>query len=133
MLLCDAAQSIEGKLYVLGGGWSRMAAETPTNMSLAVKLSVPWSQANRPISVRASLFTEDGNPVDLGAGPVEITGEIEVGRPPGMVPGTSLDAPFVLNFPSVVLPLGGYVWQLDVDGEEASARAPFQAYGQGQA
>jgi hypothetical protein len=26
MLLCDAAQAVDGKLYVLGGGWSQLAA-----------------------------------------------------------------------------------------------------------
>lgn len=130
MLLCDAAQSIEGKLFVLGGGWSAMASDFPANMALAVKLSIPWDQANRPVGVRASLITEDANPVELGAGPVELTGEIEVGRPPGLVPGTPLDTPFVLNFSNIALPPGGYVWQLEVDGE-VMARAPFRTYSQG--
>ena len=47
MLLCDSAQSIGGKLYVLGGGWSilRKTGNLMT-MALAVKLSIPWSRAN---------------------------------------------------------------------------------------
>ena len=131
MLLCDAAQSAEGKLYVLGGGWSRMPSNTPTTMALAVKLSIPWDQANRPIHVRASLLTEDGRPVDIGMGPIELAGDLEVGRPPGLVQGTPLDAPFVLNFGAVVLMPGGFVWELEVDGD-IRARAPFQVFSQGQ-
>ncbi len=131
MLLCDAAESIGGKLYILGGGWSQIyTPNAPTNMALAVKLSIPWNRANELINIRALLLTEDGKPVDLGAGPLIAGGDIEVGRPPGLQRGTPLDAPFVLNFAGLALQPGGYVWQLEVD-EEVKARAPFQVLSQG--
>lgn len=131
LLLCDAAESIGGKLYILGGGWSQIyTPNVPTNMALAVKLSIPWDKTNEPITVLASLLTEDGSPADLGVGPVTAGGDIEVGRPPGLKRGTPLDAPFVFNFAGIALPPGGYVWQLEIDGE-VKARAPFRVLSQG--
>lgn len=126
MLLCDGADAANGKLYILGGGWSQiLIPNTPVNMALAVKLSVPWDLANDPHQVEARLLTADGNRVDLGAGPIGAEGEIETGRPPGLQPGVPLDAPFVLSFPGVALDAGGYVWELKIDGE-TMARAPFR-------
>jgi hypothetical protein len=129
VLLCDAAESVGGKLYILGGGWSQVQVpNTPINMALAVKLSIPWSQANRPIPIKAALYDEDRHNI-IGLGeeqvPIELEGNIEAGRPPGLRPGTSLDAPFVLNFPGVALPPGGYEWVLEVDGT-VRASTPFR-------
>jgi len=126
MLLCDGADAVGGKLYVLGGGWSQIVIpNVPVNMALAVKLSVPWDRANEPHAVVARLVDSDGNPVEIADTEVRAEAEIETGRPPGLKPGTSLDAPFVVNFPAVALDSGGYVWELEIDGE-VEARAPFQ-------
>ena len=131
MLLCDAAESVGGKLYILGGGWSQIQNPyAPANMALAIKLAVPWDKANERLNVRASLLTEDGQPVVFGQGPVALGGEIEVGRPPGLKRGTPLDFSFVLNFPGITLGPGGYVWELEIDGE-VLARAPVQVLGEG--
>jgi len=38
MLLCDSAQAVGGKLYILGGGWTMLAKIQPrARMPLAVK------------------------------------------------------------------------------------------------
>ncbi len=129
MLLCDAAQTAEGKLYILGAGWSQFLANNPTNMSLAIKLSIPWSLANEPMGVRALLVDADEGVVDFGMGPVVVETELEVGRPPGMRRGTPLDVSFALNFPGVRLAPGAYAWSLEIDGEE-KARIPIQALSQ---
>jgi hypothetical protein len=125
MLLCDAAVTApDGKLYILGGGWSVVRSGTPFNMALAVRIAIPWDQTNEPHSVEGVLLTEDGNPVDLGAGPVGETGELEVGRPPGLPHGVAINSAFVMNFAGVALMPGGYVWELRVNGA-VKARAPF--------
>ncbi len=130
MLLCDAAQAVEGKLYVIGAGWSQMGynPERPVNMALAIKLSVPWDQANQPLNIRAALYNEDREQIILGDYPVELGGELEVGRPPGMKQGTPLDAHFVLDFDGLLLEPSGYVWELEVDSV-VRAKAPFRVLG----
>ncbi len=129
MLLCDAAQTAEGKLYILGAGWSNMPANFPTDMSLAIKLTIPWNMANEPAGLRASLVNADEQVVDFGVGPVELETEVEVGRPPGMKRGSPLDVSMAFNFPGVRLMPGDYAWKLDIDGEE-KARIPMRAIGQ---
>jgi hypothetical protein len=129
MLLCDGADEQNGKLFILGGGWSIVRVpNVPTPMTLAVKMAVPWDQANQSHPVEAKLVTEDGDQVEVAGNPMKVEGQIEVGRPPGMKPGTPIDAPFTLNFGLVPLPPGGYVWELDVDGT-TMARAPFRVLG----
>lgn len=130
MLLCDAAESVNNKLYILGGGWSQIyTPNAPVNMALAVRLSIPWDMANEQIAFAASLVTEDEKPVDLGQGPLNAEGGFEVGRPPGLKRGTPLDAAFVLNFANVALQPGGYVWKLEINGD-VKARTPFRVLSQ---
>src|SRR5215211_4949231 len=102
MLLCDYAQAVGGKLYVIGGGWSILTKVQPrANMSLAVKLNVPWSRTNERIHIEALLVTDQGEEVgqegDQGEQPVKAEGDLEVGRPAGLRHGTPIDAVFVLN------------------------------------
>jgi len=126
MLLCDAAQEVGGKLYILGGGWSVLKAEVPAPMALAIKVSVPWDQTNERHQLSLTLKDADGRPIDLGEGPIQAGGEFEVGRPAGTKRGSPIDAPIVVNFPPVPFPAGGYVWELEVDGS-VMARVPFSA------
>jgi len=124
MLLCDSAQEVGGKLYILGGGWSVLGTpNTPTNMAVAIKLSVPWDQANERHQLRLMLMDGDGQQVDTGEGPIGVVGEFEVGRPPGMKRGSPIDTPFVASFVLALEP-DQYVWELEIDGTQM-ARVPF--------
>lgn len=126
MLLCDAADQVNGKLYILGGGWSLIfVPDVPAPTTLAVKLAVPWNDTNRRLKITARLLDEDGTPVDLGQGDVQAEGEVEVGRPAGLKPGSDIDLPIALPFGALAYPSGGYVFQLEVDGDVV-ARAPFR-------
>jgi hypothetical protein len=127
MLLCDAAQQVGGKLYVLGGGWTHALARTTGqsfNMALAIVIAVPWDQTNVKHDVQARLLTEDGQPVNVEGQQVQSTGQIEVGRPTGVKAGSELNAPIVLSFDGIPLAPGGYVWELLI-GSESTARTPF--------
>lgn len=123
MLLADAAQAIAGKLYILGGGWS-VTGPDPTPMAIAIKIEVPWDQANRRHVLRLALVNEDGRPVAVptqtGERPVELNGEFEVGRPPGLRPGTPLDVALGINVgPLPLAPDGRYVWRCSIDGNSS--------------
>jgi hypothetical protein len=123
LLLCDYAQEVGGKLYVLGGGWS-IYRGTPVSMALAVKIGVPWDGANVPHEFAARLVTEDGTDPVLPAADgtnratrIEFQGRFEAGRPPGLAPGSELDAPFVVNVAGLPLQPGRYEWQVLIDAE----------------
>jgi hypothetical protein len=126
LLLCDAAQVSNGKLFVLGGGWNMLAADTPANVALAILIAVPWDQTNKQITVEAKLMTEDGEPVRVNGQVVEALGQMEVGRPAGVKPGTDMNAPLAIPFNGLALPVGGYRWEIWVD-QEMSAFAPFRS------
>jgi hypothetical protein len=123
MMLADSAQEVGGKLYILGGGWS-IAGPEPAPMAIALKLEVPWDRTNEQHSLLIELLDEDGNPVLVDGGehdeqvPVQVTGQFEAGRPPGVKPGTPIDSALAVNFGP--LPLQGgrrYQWRLSIDGE----------------
>ncbi len=119
MLLCDYAETINGKLYIMGGGWT-VCPPGPRNMAIALKIIVPWTLTN--IKHRLSLILQDefGNTVSQGEPPSEVRqdGEFEVGRPPGVPAGSDLDFVISFIFMGIVLePDRRYRWQLELDGE----------------
>lgn len=132
MLLADAAQEVNGKLYVLGGGWSVTGPDVPP-MSLAIKLDVPWSAANESHRFEIVLIDEDGRPVNANGGAgVRVDGTFEVGRPAGTPAGSDIDFAFAVNVPPFPLPPGRYAWQLSIDGETRSDwQRPFQVRARG--
>jgi hypothetical protein len=125
LMLADAAQSVDNKLYILGGGWS-VTGPDPLPFAIAIKLEVPWDQTNQRHAWVLRLVDEDGQavtvPTDEGPRDVEISGEFEVGRPPGIPPGTPIDLSLAINSGPIPIPPGGrYVWRLALDGEENDA------------
>lgn len=120
MMLADSAQAVAGKLYILGGGWS-ITGPGPAPFAIALKIEVPWDEANRPHRFVLELLTADDQPVSVhspqGETPVVVEGQLEVGRPAGLVPGTPLDSTTAINFMAMPIPPGGrYVWRLSIDG-----------------
>lgn len=120
MLLADAAQAVGGKLYVLGGGWSQIGPD-PSPMALAIKIEVPWDETNVKHTAALELVDADGQPVVVenpqGAGPLRVEAQFEVGRPPGVKPGTPIDVPMALTFGPIPLPPNArYEWRLSIDG-----------------
>jgi len=121
MLLADAAQAVDGKLYILGGGWS-VTGPDPSPMALAIKIEVPWNDANIPHRLRLILCDEDSRPIlvptSRGDQQIEINTSFEVGRPPGLRPGTPIDLPLAFNFLPLPLPSNSrYVWQCYIDDQ----------------
>lgn len=118
MLLADSAQAVAGKLYVLGGGWSLIGPD-PSPMALAIKIEIPWDQTNRAHKLRVELLDADGDPVAPGGTeePVFFEADFEVGRPPGLKPGTPIDFPFAVNMgPIPLAPDTRHTWKLSIDG-----------------
>jgi hypothetical protein len=131
ILLADAAQAIDNKLYVLGGGWS-VTGPDPTPSAIAIALKVPWDEANRRHDMRLELLDADGRPITVASAaeepnPVVIESQFEVGRPPGLRPGTPIDLAFAINIGPLPLPPGGrFEWRMSIDGAtEAHWHAAF--------
>lgn len=126
VILCDAAVADpSGKVHMLGAGWSVTSAPT-SPQAVAVLMKIPWDRANQRLSMTLRLLDADGKPVVLASPdgdrqPIESRGDIEVGRPAGLEPGTPIDASFALSVQSLPLAPGRYEWRLDLAGESFSA------------
>lgn len=126
LLLCDSAEAVNGKLYVMGGGWNMLfAAGSPVRVGLAILIAVPWDETNTPRQLRIDLVTSDGEQVEVNGREVSATAEFDIGRPPGVKPGSTLNAPLAINFDGLLLDTGGYEFVVRV-GDEIAARRPFQ-------
>lgn len=132
LMLCDFAQVADGKLFISGGGWSDTS--TPTNpTAVAVLVQVPWGEANRRLGFALRLLDADGNVVGQ-PGPngqsmaIESVGELEVGRPPGLLEGSMLNAPLAIKVGPLNLAPGRYVWEFSLEGRtEENWSIPFTA------
>ena len=131
MLLADAAQAAEGKLYILGGGWS-VTGPAPTPSAVALYIQIPWDQTNVKHHFRLDLVDSDGQQVELegpdgSQEPVFIDGDFEVGRPAGVKPGIPIDMPLALTIGPLPLADGSrYEWRLSIDERtDEDWRLPF--------
>lgn len=120
LMLADYAQVADGKLNVIGGGWS-VTGPDPSPFAIAGLFEVPWHLANQQHAFRFELIDMDGNAVicDTQAGPQEVffEGSFQVGQPEGARPGTVQRVPFALNGGMLPLePDTHYEWRLSVDG-----------------
>jgi hypothetical protein len=121
MLLADSAQVSEGKLYILGGGWT-LTGPDPVPQAVAIYLEVSWDLTNIKHTWSLELLDSDANPVVV-PGPVEeqpvrLGGEFEVGRPPGLKPGTPLGVALAINIgPLPLAPDTRYEWRLTINDQ----------------
>ena len=127
MMLADYAVVADDKLTIVGGGWSIIGPD-PAPFGIGILVLVPWDQANTRHTMRLELLDADGNPVlgrdeddeDAEAEPIVFLDELEfeVGRPPGIKPGTPLEFMIAVNSAPVAMEPGArYEWRLSIDGE----------------
>ena len=121
MMLCDSAQVADGKLYVLGGGWS-MTGPDPVPSAIALKIDVGWHEADDAHHWELYLEDADGGPVLVptpdGEHPVEVRGEFTVGRPTDVPEGSPVDVALAVNLgPLPLAPGTRYTWRMAIDGD----------------
>ncbi len=89
MILADYADSVGGKLNMIGGGWNvTMVPVLPGPASrpfaIAIGLSVPYTHTNRKFTLALDLVDADGNALPNAS----LAATAEAGRPPGIKQGT---------------------------------------------
>jgi hypothetical protein len=138
IMLCDAAQAApDGKLYILGGGWSQIFRNVlppgiqlppgqlpaPNQFAIAAGYLIDWNDANRPFNIRVAVERQQEPP----AQPLfEVRAQITAGRPPQSPQGDPLRAvvaiPVLLNFPEQ----GSYSVRADMEGAPGPVVVRFQ-------
>jgi hypothetical protein len=121
LILADAAQISQGKLYLLGAGWDILHVNTDfpvqQHLAVAVAFRVPWDETNQRHPVEIEIQDQDGRQL-FKAG-----GEIEVGRPPGFPAGQDQRAQLALDVALSFEQPGGYLVVARVQDQES--RVPF--------
>ena len=130
MLLADSAQVAEGKLYILGGGWSLSGPE-PVPSAVAIKVEVDTHEFDRMHHWELFLEDADGQLVQFespeGPQTIEIRGDFSASAPDGVPAGTPVDVPIAVNLGPIPLrPNSRFTWRLVIDGESLTgATASF--------
>lgn len=116
IILADAAEAVNNKLYLLGGGWDRIALASPLPavhpMAIAVAVSVPWNETNQLHSIEVELADQDGNVA------VRVDGQLEVGRPPGMPLGQAQRVQMAMSLGFNITKWGTYAVTARIEGQE---------------
>lgn len=123
LILADRAEVVNGKLYMMGGGWSDLqrmpAAENqpppPSHLSVAVSVSVGWNETNETHHLRLTIENEDAT-----QRLAEVEGDIEVGRPPGIPPGSDQRALLAVSAAVAFPSPGAYRVMATLAGESRS-------------
>jgi hypothetical protein len=115
LILADAVQAVNGKLYMLGGGWTTFhAAKIPTThpLGIALGLRVPWEETNQLHRLQINLVNSDGESVSPA-----MQAELEMGRPPGLRPGSDQTAAIAVNATVTFAKAGRYEVRAAVEGQ----------------
>src|SRR3972149_4898397 len=91
LLLADAVQVIDGKLYVTGGGFDTTlvpAVPQTTQLAIACGVLIPWEEAEREPPLPRPAAPADGRPL---APPHRQT--FRTGRTAGLLRGASVHVP----------------------------------------
>jgi len=122
LILADAVQAVNGKLYMLGGGWTTLHAPAiPTTHPLGIALGfrVPWQETNQVHQLEIKMMDADGAPVIP-----PIQAKLEMGRPPGLRPGAEQSAVIAVNAAIKFARAGRYEMQAAVEGQTVKV-VPF--------
>jgi hypothetical protein len=116
VILAERVEVLNGKLYMMGGGYDRLFLERPPPQTMpvtfAVGLLVPWEASGREHQLQFAVLDEAGNTVAASDQLV-----VNLNSPPGLVDGESqrvMLAPLggPVTFPSY----GKFVLRVVLDG-----------------
>ena len=117
LILADEAEVVNGKLYMMGGGWDRLTAQSlpwRQHMTIAVAIRVPWMETNRQTQVEIDLQDGSGNSL------AKVDGQFVVGRPAQSVPGQPLRTQIAIKMDAKFQKLGTYVVVCRLHGAETT-------------
>jgi len=117
ILLADYAEVVNGKLYLMGGGWENLTINQPLPVvhqcAIAVAFSVPWNETNQRHEITIEVVDPDGKVL------LKVEGNVEVGRPPGIPLGQAQRVPLAAQVGLRVEMLGPHQIRTRIHGQES--------------
>jgi hypothetical protein len=120
LILADRAEAVNGKLYMMGGGWDAIGVSSldqQSQFTAAIALLVPWNATN--IEHTCAVRVEDAD----GTALLKVAITVKTGRPPGLPDGASQRVMAALPI-NVVFPKPGPHVVVATVGEQEK-RVPF--------
>jgi len=121
IILADYAELSNNKLYLMGGGWESLTINTgfPTAYpcAIAVAFVVPWEETNRSHNIDVSITSLDGAEILATA-----SGQLEVGRPPGIPHGHDQRVQSVIKIALGLQRAGVYLAKARTEQDEREVR-----------
>ncbi|HET9443025.1 MAG TPA: hypothetical protein VFO65_06860 [Acidimicrobiales bacterium] len=121
LLLCDMARVAEGKLDVLGAGWT-VAGPAPVNLGIGMLAEVPWADMGEQHRVELELVDGRGEvvPNEQGDPLFRVEAALHTERPAGVLLGSPAVVPMALNVNALPVPPGGrYTLRATIDGQSS--------------
>ena len=125
-LLADAVQAVQGKLFILGGGWhtlyvSSFPARHPS-LAIGLRVKVPWSAIGASMRIAVELQDADGAELLPGGQVVHV---VNVSRRSGKMDRADIGLVRSFTFNNLQFEnAGDYSFVISVD-DEVSARLRF--------
>jgi hypothetical protein len=124
LILADAVEALNGKLYLMGGGWSTIAStdiSRPLALAMACGVLVPWTETDDDHSVSLRIDDADGHDI---VPPLTI--QFKTGRPATLQRGATTHIPFAIKAEIQFPAAGEYVVIARVDDRpEGEQRLTF--------
>ena len=106
IILADYAETVNGKLYLMGGGWDRLTVSSgfpaTRQCGIAVSFRVPWSLTNQTHRFEVEVVDDEGQSLS------RTEGHFEVGSPTGVPSGEPQRFQFAMNGPLTFEQSGQY-------------------------
>ncbi len=123
LIIADRAETINGKLYMMGGAWDHISLGNPgqpITFSIALGINIPWNATNEPHRLRLLVQDADGGML------AEMEGEFVAGRPPHLSAGSVQRVLFATSAAMLLPGPGSCAVVAYLNGREAR-RTGFQA------
>jgi hypothetical protein len=113
LILADAVEAMNGKLYMMGGGWSTIFVREltrPVQVSFACGVVVPWNVADDDHTLEIRVQTQDG--IEIAP---PFTVGFRTGRPANLERGAASHLPFAVKAEYTFPDFGAYSLRASVD------------------
>jgi len=124
LILADRAESVNGKLYLMGGAWDQIGVidfTKPISFSIALGILIPWNATNQDHTLRVQLLDEDGT------GLFSMDGGFRAGRPPQLPQGGTQHNVLAITVSAILPKIGAYTVDATIN-EHASRSTSFFAH-----
>ena len=123
LILADAVEALNGKLYMMGGGWDSVFVRDPSRpvpLSFACGVEVPWNSTDDDHTLSIVIRNPDGGEV---APPLTVT--FRTGRPSTLEHGASIHIPFAVKGEFLLPNMGQYTINASIDQGSPERRFAF--------